>query len=178
MKRVQKAGAIFSVDKLGWLNAHYFKQMPPDVFMKLAQPFLPENWKLNEAMVRAVRGRVEKLGDLKELVNFYFELPPYEVKLLKWQDMTLEQVVENLEKASVLIADLNEAKFEEKVLEDYFFERIGRENKGEMLWPLRVALSGKAASPGPFEILAALGKEESLRRVEKALSKAKIKSNP
>jgi len=178
LKRVQKAGAIFSVDKLGWLNAHYLKQMPPDVFMKLAQPFLPENWKLNEAMVRAVRGRVEKLGDLKELVNFYFELPPYEVKLLKWQDMTFEQVAENLEKASVLIADLDEAKFEEKVLEDYFFERIGRENKGEMLWPLRVALSGKAASPGPFEILAALGKEESLRRVEKALSKAKIKSNP
>ncbi|MBI2010744.1 MAG: glutamate--tRNA ligase [Candidatus Colwellbacteria bacterium] len=174
LKRVQKAGAIFSVDKLDWLNAHYLKQMPPDVFMKLAQPFLLENWKLNEAMVRAVRGRVEKLGDLKELVGFYFEMPDYKPELLKWQEMTFEQVVENLEKASVLIADLSEAKFEEKALEDYFFERIGRENRGEMLWPLRVALSGKTASPGPFEILAALGKEESLKRVEKAVSKAKI----
>ncbi len=174
LKRVQKAGAIFSVDKLGWLNTHYLKELPVEEFIRLAQPFLPGTWQLNPAMIKAIRGRLEKLADLKELVNFYFELPDYQPELLKWQNMTLEQVAENLEKASVLIADLSKDKFEEKTLEDYFLERLKGENRGEILWPLRVALSGKAASPGPFEILAALGKEESLRRVEKALSKAKI----
>jgi glutamyl/glutaminyl-tRNA synthetase len=56
-------------------------------------------------------------------------------------------------------------------LSKHFLDEIGAGDKGELLWPLRVALSGKKASPGPFEIMAVLGKKESLQRTQTAVSK-------
>ena len=78
------------------------------------------------------------------------------------------------------IQNLDENDFKKEILETKTKAFLASRGVplGEALWPLRVAISGQKNSPGPFEILAALGKEESLRRVEKALSKAKIKSNP
>ena len=69
-----------------------------------------------------------------------------------------------------IIKSLTEKEFKKEVLEKIFLDKAGEfKDRGELLWPLRVALSGKKFSPGPFDIMAILGKEESLIRIKNAV---------
>jgi len=56
-------------------------------------------------------------------------------------------------------------------LEKEFLSKLPKEGRGDTLWPIRVALSGKSASPGPFEIMDALGKKETIKRIENAIKR-------
>lgn len=171
LDRVQKGGAVFNVEKLEWLNNAYIKEMSVEEFLERVRPFLPKDWDLNEKMVGSVQGRVERLSDAKELLEFYFELPEYEEKDLAWKDTRMVDVTEHLQGSLETIEEIPEKKFEEKYLEETFLAKIDKKKRGEVLWPLRFALSGQKASPSPFEIMEALGKEESVRRVKLGLNK-------
>ena len=85
--------------------------------------------------------------------------------------MDADKVKENLNKAKGMVEAISEAEFKTELLEKTILTALSSDNRGEVLWPLRVALSGQKNSPGPFEIMAALGKEESLARIDKALVK-------
>ncbi len=170
LKRVQKGGAVFNVEKLNWLNGYYLNKLEAKEIMEMSKPFLPKNWKPTEPMISSVRGRIRTLSELKDLVDFYFELPDYHPKTLSFKEMTSESVIANLEKASSIVGELKD--FDRESLEKAFSLET-QPTRGEMLWPLRVALSGKTASPGPFEIMEALGKEEVLKRIRTAILKTK-----
>ncbi|MEX2054377.1 MAG: glutamate--tRNA ligase [Candidatus Colwellbacteria bacterium] len=171
LERVQKGGAVFNQEKLDWLSSYYFKQMANEEFKALVQKFVPDEWELNEAMIVSVKERIARLEEAKELLQFYFELPDYKGELLIWKDMSIEKVKENLAKAYKLVEKIPDKDFEIDKLERQLLEVIPRESRGEVLWPLRVALSGLKNSPSPFEIMAALGKNESLGRIEIAKEK-------
>jgi len=171
LEKVQKSGAVFNQEKLDWLSNLYIRQMDNKTFTDMAKGFIPDNWHLNEAIINSVKERINRFGELKELIHFYFELPEYAAEILSWKGMDADKVKENLNKAKGMVEAISEAEFKTELLEKTILTALSSDNRGEVLWPLRVALSGQKNSPGPFEIMAALGKEESLARIDKALVK-------
>ncbi len=164
IRRVQKAGAIFNLEKLDWFNAQYIKKMHIDELIKRIQPFVPEHWfAQTDILTKALmteRDRLKKLSKFRELASFFFEAEVYEAELLQWQDAPLEKILAHLQKVRDLIASDND-----------IMAYAEQEGRGEVLWPLRVALSGLKNSPSPFEIITVLGKDESLKRVDMAIKK-------
>lgn len=176
--KVHKAGAIFDLKKLDWMNSQYIKKTDPQKLFSLCQKYLEDfcqknNFAQNEEsflkIVVIEKERMRKLADIVESAEYYFSLPEYEKKLLFWKEMTSEIVKENLQKAQKILEELKE-DFSLEEIKDIFLT-AGGEKRGEFLWPVRTALTGKEKSPSPFEMVWALGKEESLKRVKLAIEK-------
>ena len=171
LERVQKGGAIFNTEKLDWLNSHYINKLDSERLTEISKDFVPKSWNLTPAIMNTVKSRVKKLNELQTLIGFYFELPAYEASLLKWKDTTIEKIVENLGLAETVLNKIDSDNYKRDILEKQLMPLAPEGNRGEMLWPLRVALSGSKNSPGPFEIIEALGKTESLKRIHIAMDK-------
>ena len=186
LKRVQKAGAVFNLEKLEWLNGQYIKTLSPEELAERMKDFIPELWRNEgnkEILVKAIsleRERMKKLSDFKESADFFFELPDYDEKLLAWPRPAGEESVINKEKISANLKILSEeidkifkADFTKQNIEEAITPLTAVWGRGDLLWPLRAALSGKEASPGPYEIMEVLGKEETLKRLQTAIEKFK-----
>lgn len=185
LKRVQKAGAVFNVEKLDWLNAQYLKNQSLDELVSELQSFIPKEWlkdqQLLHKVIRIEKERIKKLTDFRDAADFFFQLPDYAIELLFWPRPVIKGSLPVGDKQKIS-ANLKSLKEEiEKIAKPDFNEKdnIGKiimpltevYGRGDLLWPLRVALSGRAASPGPFEIMEILGKEETMRRLEIAIKK-------
>ncbi len=107
----------------------------------------------------------------KEIAGFFIELEEYDKELLLWKNSSEEKTKDNLSAVLDAITKVPDADFEQKVLEKVIMPIAEIRGRGEVLWPLRAALSGKSASPGPFDILEVLGKEESIKRIKSAIKK-------
>ncbi len=191
LKRVQKAGAIFNVEKLDWLNGQYIRKIDAVDLAERIKIFIPPEWTIeekNELLIKAItaeKERMKRLNDFKELADFFFELPDYEISLLAWPRPapapSLEKGIEpqidkqkTLANLKILIEEINKvfkADFNKEALEKLITPLTEVWGRGELLWPLRAALSGKEASAGPFEIMEVLDKEETIRRLEIAVKK-------
>lgn len=178
ISKVNKAGAVFNVEKLQWMNGQYIRQTPPETLAMLVAPFLEQAGKSvpNELLVRVCsveRERMTVLTDIIEAIDIYQSVPSYESNLLVWkksdaqdaktQLTTMREVISGLDATTVASIALME-----EVVRGYITSN-GLQN-GNVLWPLRVALSGRSSSPSPFELLWALGREESLTRIDTAIS--------
>lgn len=177
LKRVQKAGAIFNMEKLNWLNAHYIKNMPVHELLNYLKPFIPEEWQKEKILVEKVaeleKNRMKRLSEFKNLAELFFTLPDYDKNLLIWKETPSETILKNLATVKETVEKISEKKFTKENLEkeiNSLSEKLGR---GEIFWPLRVALSGNENSPGPVEIMDILGKNEALRRLDIAIQKIK-----
>ncbi len=175
-KKVQKGGAVFNPEKLEWLNSYYLRNLPSEVLLERTVDFVPVAWlRDKEKLVKVIgieKERLRRLSDLKSLAGFFFELPEYPAPLLIWKGAPSAAIADNLSfVASVVKGIPNHELWSKEAVEKYVMSVADQRGRGEVLWPLRVALSGKDASPGPVEILYILGKEESLSRIEKALEK-------
>lgn len=173
LKRVQKSGAVFNEEKLSWLNREYLKRLPVESVISHLTPFIPAEWRKRPSFLRKVveveRSRIGTLQEFAALADPFFTLPEYPASLLIWRQTEPAEVVRNLEEAEKLIESVPEKKFGAAAIESALFEMANRNGRGEVLWPLRVALSGREASPGPLELMDVLGKEESLRRIRHAI---------
>ncbi|MEK7664462.1 MAG: glutamate--tRNA ligase [Patescibacteria group bacterium] len=182
--KVQKGGAVFNIQRLDYTNGVYIREKTPAKLLKLCLLYLPEDHKnfsekTLEKIIEAVKTRMKKLSDVTELTDFFFkEKLEYDKNLLAWQTMGDGEVKESLERSYHTFKTFK--KYITKDLEGVFFkeaENFNREkghpieNRGYLLWPLRVALSGKQASTGPFEIAEILGKEKTLQRIQSAIDK-------
>jgi len=175
LDRVQKAGAIFNIEKLDWLNNNYLNNLNIGEFIELSKKFLPAGWQLNQAMASSIRGRVRKMSELKDFADFYFKLPDYDTEMLKWKNMNFDEVAGNLNKLLEVMNKLKEKDFKKDILEKELNAIVPSTNRGEYFWPLRASLSGKKTSPGPFEILESLGKKESVDRIKSTIERIKLK---
>ena len=168
LKRIQKGGAVFNLEKLDWLNGQYIMKLKSDELASRLENFIPQEWsKDREFLIKIVeieKERIKRLTDFSRLVGFFFELPDYPAKLLIWDKTSKENTLENLQSVFLLVKNFAEAENEIMALA----ENRGR---GKVLWPLRAALSGQVASPGPFEIMKVLGEKETLKRIEIAIRK-------
>ena len=122
-------------------------------------------------VIESHRDRIKKLSDLPEMVGFFFDLLDYPKELLIWKDSILENTKGTLELLIGILTDLKEDEYTKNQLEAIIMPEAEKRGRGEVLWPLRVALSGLKNSAGPFEIIPILGKKETLRRLEMAKSK-------
>jgi len=179
LNKVQLSGAVFNLNKLDWMNGSYIRSLPEKTYVQLALPYL-EKHKVSkkdlEKVVLVSRGRLKKLSDLKRDTNFFFEEPDYDTSLLYWKKMTKKDVYKSLEEARQQIKSLKKEQLKKENIEIIFLKKakeINDKDLGFFLWPLRAALTGVSASPGPFEMITVLGKEESLLRVTRALNKVK-----
>ena len=100
-------------------------------------------------------------------------MPNYDAKLLIWRETSSEKTVENLKILANELDKIDEISFNKVSSEKIIMPFTENYGVGDLLWPLRMALSGKQASPGPFEILEVLGKKESLERIKIAINKLK-----
>ncbi len=176
-KGLHKAGAVFDCKKLDWMNAHYIKQKDEQALLELCRPYLDEylaenGLSVDEAqllkVVKIEKERMKKLSDITENIEFYFRSPDFDEKMLFWKEMTKEELVDSLERSQQVLDSIAESDFQIEQLQEKLLEEAG-DDRGSLLWPLRVALSGKEKSPSPFEIAWAVGKEEALKRVATAI---------
>jgi len=173
--RIQKGGAIFDFNKLNWLSKKYISEIiSTEEIVKRGQEFVPPEWILTPSIISAVKTRLEKLADLKEVVRLFFVTPDYPTDMLYFKG---EQgsAKENLKKLLTTIQSTD--IFNAENLKTSIFAIIPEGERGEYLWPLRVALSGAKESPGPFEIMEGLGKEEGISRIKQAIEKIKTASD-
>jgi glutamyl-tRNA synthetase len=179
IKRVQKGGAIFNVEKLNWINSEHIKKLSIEELIEKSLPHLKDfsktkeikNIQYLEKVIELHRERIKKLSDLPELIGYFFELSEYPKELLIWKDNILENTKGNIDFIIKLLSELKEDNFTKNQLEVIIMPEAEKIGRGELLWPLRVALSGLKNSAGPFEIMPILGKKETLRRLKIAQEK-------
>lgn len=171
LKKVNKANAIFNVEKLDWYNGQYLRKMDLKELTKKCLPYLPKiEFSQAKKIVALEQERLKKLPEIEELTKFFFtDKLKYDPELLIWKKLTLKQVKNNLEILSKELSKIGD--FDQKFLESAILKLTEKHGLGELLWPLRVALTGQKASPGPFEIMEVLGKEKTLKRVKQAINK-------
>ncbi len=178
LAKLNKAGAIFDTEKLDWMNGIYIRKKDAGELAELCRPHLAKyGRKLSggylEKIVSVERERMKKLSDIAENVEFYFEVPKYDKKLLSWKGMSGDGVLRSLEKSLEIIEEIGEGDWTLENTKDKFMAAADPKNRGELLWPLRVALTGLEKSPSPWEAAWVIGKKESEKRIDKAIKLTK-----
>ena len=174
---MNKSPAVFDMGKLRWMNGEYIKAMDFDKFYERALPYLKEAIHKDldlKKITSQVKTRIEVFPEIKELIDFYEEVPEYDTQMYCHKKMkTTEETSLNLLKE---VLPLLEAQ--DDYSNDALFEALvafGKEHgykTGYIMWPIRTALSGKQTTPaGATEILEILGKEESIKRIHAAIEK-------
>lgn len=169
---ISKSPAVFDINKLRWMNAEYMKKLSPEAFYAKAEPILKSAISAPQIDLKAVAAlvqpRCEILSDLPERVDFLDTLPDYDPALYvhKKSKTTLENSLTSLQAILPVLEGLT-AWTNESLYEALVALAAKLEVKNSIiLWPLRVAVSGKASTPGgATEICALLGKQESIDRV-------------
>ncbi len=133
------------------------------------------DFKILQAIVFIYQERLKKLSQISELTDFFFkDKLQYDKALLKWNEMSDNEIKDSLDKAERILSnikpeDFNKGNLTEILLSEAekFGKRIGKVgDRGCLLWPLRVALTGKKSSASPFEIAEILGKNKTLKRIK------------
>ena len=175
---ISKSPAIFDPVKLRAMNGVYIKKMSDEDFAKAAEPYIRQTVKREDADIAFIasllKPRTELFTEIPEQVDFIDKLPDYDTALYCHKKMKTneENSLESLKEILPILKDVDDWT-EENIHEALFglIEKLGVKN-GIVLWPLRVALSGKSFTPGGgIEICRILGKEESLRRIEAGIEK-------
>ena len=176
-RHMSKSPAVFDYGKLKWMNGEYIKKMDFDAFYERALPIIKEvitkDYDLKK-IAAMVKTRIEIFPDIKELIDFFEEVPEYDVAMYTHKKMktTAETSLAVLKDVLPLLKAQedysNDALY--AMLSQYVAEK-GYKN-GYVMWPIRTATSGKQMTPcGATEIMEVIGKEESIARIEKAIEK-------
>jgi glutamyl-tRNA synthetase len=174
---INKAPAVFDMVKLRWMNGEYIKNMDEEKFYQMALPYIKEVVKKDldyRRIAALIKSRIETLVDIKGIIDFFEELPDYDIEMYTHKKMKTDAagslaVLQELLPKFEALEDYSETSLE-AVIMTYITEK-GIKN-GQGLWPVRTAVSGKQSTPGgAYEIMSILGKEESLRRIQVAIEK-------
>ncbi|OGB74530.1 hypothetical protein A2V68_02885 [candidate division Kazan bacterium RBG_13_50_9] len=176
LKRVQKAGAVFDVKLLNHINHRYLMQKSLDEYIRLAKPFVA-HLKTTSAGLRSalklIQDRAQTLSEIPGLIEYFFSDPQYDKDLLVFKKSSPQKTQAGLDVALKVLEALDEKDWQEDKLQQVLDNAIAAESllPGDLFWPVRIALSGKEGSPNPVELLAALGKSVSVKRIETAIKK-------
>lgn len=180
LERVGKSPAIFDPEKLLWMNGYYIRHKKIGELAQLVQPFInneklaravEENQELYLRTIALVQERMKTLAEVEELIDFVFLGADYEGKLLVAKKSTETRTLTALKVAAEVIKSLSDMTPDHT---EPALRAAAKDNDlkdGELLWTVRVALSGKPASPGTFELIELLGQAESLKRIKTALKR-------
>ena len=170
---INKSPAVFDMTKLKWMNGEYMKAMDFDKFYEMAEPYIrkvvTKDYDLKK-IAKLVQSRIEIFPDIADHIDFFEELPEYDIAMY-----THKKMKTNAETSLLVLQEIlplleaqedysNDALY--AMLSDFVKEK-GYKN-GYVLWPIRTAVSGKQMTPGGATEI--LGKEESLARIRKGIA--------
>ena len=175
-RRINKSPAVFDIVKLKWMNGEYIKAMDPEKFYEMAKPYIQQTIH-RDLDLRKISGmvqtRIEYFPDIAPLIDFFEKVPEYDPSMYRHKKMkTTEE-----SSLTVMKEVLPVLEAQDNYTNDALYERLlafaqekGYKN-GQVMWPIRTALSGKQMTPaGATEILEVLGKEESIRRIQNGIA--------
>ena len=182
VSRLNKSPGIFDIDKLTWFNAEYIRKLPFDAYLEMVTPWFDKALAGKnidyKRLAELMQSRTEVFGRVPDMVRFLAEMPEYDLDLYNNKKMKTnpEVAAESLALVRPVlegIGDWNETAIHDTVMSA--IAESGKKN-GAVLWPLRIAISGLASTPGgAFEIAYLLGKNETMRRLD--LSMEKLRNN-
>jgi len=174
LSRVQKSPAIFNEEKLEWFNKEYIKKLSSEEIEKNILARLPEKLQ-NKKLVSLIFERINKWGDVESMVgagefDFFLHAPKYDKAKLIFKNSNVEKTKKSLELAIKVLSDLTEENFDiENIKSALMLVAEQLETRGELLHPVRFALTGRDKSPDPFIVASVLGKNETMSRLQKAI---------
>lgn len=176
---LSKSPAIFDINKLRWMNGEYIRRMSVEQFNEIAEPYYkkavkrPVDYMLLSTLLQK---RTEALSDIPENLDFIDEMPDYDVNMYVHKKMKTDLNISltSLKEAYNVLSALND--WSESSIHDALFDLIAKlkMKNGQVLWPVRTAVSGKQFTPGgAVEIAELLGKDETLKRIKIGIEKLK-----
>lgn len=188
LEDVHKAGAVFDIERLDWFNGKYMTNYETDTlynklitylkrydveFANIVESFPKE---YNIKILDELKTRIKKLSDYKELTTFFYnDTKPLNEELIVSSKMKLETLSDVKQSLELALNVLSESKIDvasPENIKEVFISAISAAEKknGQVLWPLRVALSMEQFSPGALEMIYILGREKSIERIQKVLN--------
>jgi glutamyl-tRNA synthetase len=172
IERVQKGAAVYNLEKLRWVNKEHIKRMNREEVSKLVHDKIERRFSLNgkwekpenfQILADIVIERTEVFSDIDKMLeagelDYFFSAPDLDKEKIAWKADSKENTIRHLERAKEIIESGEDLM--------KYAEEAG---KGSVLWPVRYSLSGREKSPDPFTLLSALGPEESVRRIGRAI---------
>ncbi len=177
INRVGKSPAVFDVDRLNYMNGVYIRNFTVSELADRLIDFQPEFGKMDrnifEKVVTVEQTRIKTLAEFGEITAPYWELPKYSRDILVFKKSSPEATQKGLNAFLEAVSVLTESSWSEKTVEEWneLLTQTVAENKlgnADVFWPIRVALSGCEKSASPAELLWALGRDESLKRLGSA----------
>ena len=180
ISKVQKAGAIFNVEKLNWFNKQYVNKMDSAAFGEHVSYFLPEWMSVHSDLFKKIEPLIKEkivvFSDTQDLISSKGELGfikavhPYKQESLLWKKTpSRENAVSHLKHCKEVLGKLQDDEYTTENIKNALWSYAETNGKGDVLWPLRMALTGQEKSPDPFVVSYILGRKESLVRIDKSL---------
>ncbi len=172
--RIQISGAQMNIEKLDWMNKEHIKKLAPEIFESKVLEWLPENIK-DKKIIPVLVDRISKFSDLKEMAdkgefNFFFTAPEISREKLSYKDTLKEKTTDNINNAIKTLQEIDDSSFTVENIKTALMQLADSlPSRGELLHPIRFALSGLDKSPDPFIIASILGKNETISRLQKAI---------
>jgi len=180
--KMNRSGGVFDIERLNWVSAQHIKKMSIAELYERSLEFLEQKEfyqkankdKKTENYIKKIlvveQDRLSKFTEVGESNRFFFRDINYDKEILRWKNSDDAATKENLKKSQNIFNNIAQENWNKETLEKTLLEAAG-DKRGDLLWPLRAALTGEKKSPSPFECAWVLGKKESLNRLENALKK-------
>jgi len=175
---ISKSPAVFDVDKLNHFNSEYIRKMTPEEFTKIAESYIRsavKNVSISvDAIARILQARCEKLSDIPEKIDFFDNLPDYDTELFVHKKSKTDKTISRDMLVAAKVALMGLPGWTSEGIHDLLISQasqLGVKN-ATLMWPVRIAAAGKAVTPGgAIEIIYILGRDETLRRIDKGIEK-------
>ncbi len=186
MSQIQKSSAMFDEEKLRWFNREHMLRMDADAFKAMALTFVSEETRTQlletpkgDLVMPLLRERASTFGDIQEMdaqgeLSFFYKTPISSSGMLVPKKETASSTKPRLEALLPLLEPISASNWTTEGIKTAIWDYAEKEGRGGVLWPLRVALSGKEKSPDPFTIAFIIGKEETLSRIAAAIQTLKM----
>lgn len=189
VEQIQKSGGVFNEEKLNWMNKEHMKHLPQSVVIKavlerlsigtpIAGNALLKDEEFLKRVTPTIFEHISKWADINMMIEagqllYFFNSPHYDADLLLWNGkIKKEDVQKHLVWTKKALSNATAESFASPdSIKAVIFDYATEAGRGNVLWPLRVALSGLEKSPDPFTLIYVLGKNESIDRIDRALKK-------
>ena len=178
LERVQKAGAIFDLEKLHWLQGQWMRKIPKQEFAERCRAFVSEKFHAAksdpdfERKALLIQERITFFSEAPEMLGFFYEEPSPKLDLLanSKQKVAKDDVKPILALLITTLQPIKSIEWSDDTLKDSIEQSIakGSFKRGQLLWVLRAALTGREFSPGAYEVATVLGKDETVKRLHNA----------
>lgn len=181
--RIQKSSGVFNPEKLEWINKEHIKLLSEDARIAMVKAYMPASItalpNFDKMLPKVTPLLIERISHFAEItehaeageIAYFFAQPTYDKVGLFWKnDRDSLKLYNRLVAVRTLLEAVNDADFTHDNIKAALWDYAEAEGRGQVLWPIRFALSGQEKSPDPFHLAALFGKAETLRRLDVAIA--------